>query len=91
MDWTTAGVTLLEVTTPFTVIVPLVNGLVLFVHEIDCPLGAAHTQPGPEAPTGSTPAGRVSVTVTGWFSAAPDELAATVYVTGVPGVSVEAM
>jgi hypothetical protein len=32
----------------------------------------------PEAPTGSTPAGRVSVTVTGWFSVAPEELADTV-------------
>src|SRR5580692_226717 len=78
LDWISAGVTLLEVTTPFTVIVPLVNGLVLFVHDICCPLGAPHTQPGPEAPVGSTPAGRVSVTVTGWFSTAPDELAATV-------------
>ena len=65
-------------TTPFTVIVPLVNGLVLLVHDICCPLGAPQTQPVPEAPTGSTPAGRVSVTVTGWFSAAPEELAATV-------------
>ncbi len=70
--------TLLEVTTPLTVIVPLVNGLVLFVHEICCRLGAPHTHPGPEAPTGRTPLGRVSVTVTGGFSAAPEELAATV-------------
>ena len=69
--------TLAEVTTPFTVIVPLVNGLVLFVHDICCPDGAAHTQPGPDAPTGSTPAGSVSVIVTGWFSAAPEELAVT--------------
>ena len=37
LDWTTAGVMLLEVTTPFTVIVPLVNGLVLSVHDMDCP------------------------------------------------------
>jgi hypothetical protein len=65
------------VTTPFTVIVPLVNGLTLLVHDICCPLGAAQTQPVPEAPTGSTPVGRVSVTVTGWFSAAPEELDAT--------------
>ena len=65
-------------TTPFTVIVPLVNGLVLFVHDICWPLGAPQTQPGPDAPTGTTPAGRVSVTVTGEFSAAPEELAATV-------------
>jgi hypothetical protein len=78
LDWITAGVTLLEVTTPFTVIVPVVNGLVLFVHEICCPDGAPHTHPGPEAPTGRTPLGRVSVTVTGEFSAAPEELAATV-------------
>src|SRR3984885_1354913 len=76
--WISAGVTPLEVTTPFTVIVPLVNGLVLFVHEICCPDGAPHTHPGPEAPTGRTPLGRVSVTVTGEFSAAPEELAATV-------------
>ena len=74
---TSAGVTLLEVTTPLTVIVPLVNGLVLLVHDICCPLGAAADPAGPEAPTGSTPAGRVSVSVTGWFSAAPEELAAT--------------
>ena len=77
LAWITAGVTLLEVTTPLTVIVPLVNGLVLSVHDICCPLGAPHTHPDPEAPTGRTPAGSVSVTVTGWFSAAPDELAAT--------------
>src|SRR5580693_5077383 len=87
LDWISAGVTLLEVTTPFTVIVPLVNGLELLVHEICCPLGAPHTHPGPDAPTGRTPLGRVSVTVTGEFSAAPDELAATVYVTGLPGDS----
>ncbi|HEY4994424.1 MAG TPA: hypothetical protein VII33_20325, partial [Nakamurella sp.] len=48
LDWTIAGVTLLEFTTPFTVIVPLVNGLVLFVHDICCPLGAPHTHPGPD-------------------------------------------
>src|SRR5580700_5377257 len=78
LDWTSAGVTLLEVTTPFTVIVPLVNGLVLFVHDICCPLGAPHTHPVPEAATGRTPLGRVSVTVTGEFSGAPEELAATV-------------
>jgi hypothetical protein len=88
--WTTAGVRLLEVTTAFTVIVPLVNGLVLAVHEICCPLGAPHTHPVPEAPTGSAPLGTVSVTVTGEFSAAPEELAATVYVTGLPGDSVAA-
>src|SRR5580700_4488198 len=85
--WTKAGVTLLEVTTAFTVIVPLVNGLVLFVHDICCPDGAPHTHPGPDAPTGRTPLGTVSVTVTGRFSAAPAELAATVYVTGLPGDS----
>ena len=44
---TRAGVRLLEVTTPLTVIVPLVNGLVLFVHDICCPLGAPQTQPVP--------------------------------------------
>src|SRR5579872_534753 len=88
--WIRAGVTVPEVTTPFTVIVPLVNGLVLFVHDICCPLGAPHTHPVPDAPTGTTPLGRVSVTVTGRFSAAPEELAATVYVTGLPGVSVAA-
>ena len=77
LDWIRAGVTLLEFTTPFTVIVPLVNGLVLFVHDICCPDGAPHTHPVPEAPTGRTPLGRVSVTVTGEFSAAPEELAAT--------------
>ncbi|MCM2416417.1 hypothetical protein [Streptomyces sp. RKAG290] len=76
--WMRAGVTLLEVTTPLTVIVPLVNGLVLFVHDTCCPLGGSHTHPGPEATTGTTPAGRVSVTVTGRFSAAPEELAVTV-------------
>jgi hypothetical protein len=74
LDWIIAGVTLPDVTTPFTVIVPLVNGLVLSVHEICCPLGAPHTHPGPDAPTGTTPLGSVSVTVTGEFSAAPDEL-----------------
>ena len=37
LDWIRAGVTLLEVTTPFTVIVPVVNGLVLLVHDICCP------------------------------------------------------
>ena len=58
-DWTWAWVTLLEVTTAFTVIVPLVNGVLVLVHEIDCPLGAAQVQPVPEAPTGTTPAGRV--------------------------------
>src|SRR5580658_905540 len=78
LDWMSAEVTLPEFTTAFTVIVPLVNGLVLLVHEICCPAGAPHTQPGPEAPAGSTPAGRVSVTVTGKFSAAPEELAVTV-------------
>src|ERR1700722_10540782 len=31
-DWTSAWVTLLEATTPLTVIVPLVNGLLLLVH-----------------------------------------------------------
>src|SRR6202042_836860 len=76
--WIRAGVTPLEFTTPFTVIVPLVNGLVLFVHEICCPDGAPHTHPAPDAPTGRTPLGRVSVTVTGKVSAAPEELAATV-------------
>src|ERR1700683_3472098 len=65
--WTSAGVTLLDVTTPFPVIVPLLNGLLLSVHEICCPLGAPHTHPVPEAPTGTTPDGRVSVTVTGEF------------------------
>ena len=90
LDWTRAGVTLLEFTTPFTVIVPLVNGLVLLVHDICCPDGAPHTHPVPKAPTGRTPLGRVSVTVTGKFSAAPEELAATWYVTGLPGVSVAA-
>jgi hypothetical protein len=62
---------------PFTVIVPLVNGLVLSVHEICCPLGAPHTHPVPSAPAGTTPPGRVSVTVTGEFSGGPDEDAAT--------------
>ena len=85
LDWTRAGVTLGEFTTPFTVIVPAVNGLVLLVHDICCPDGAAHTHPVPEASTGRTPLGRVSVTVTGEFSAAPEELAATLYVTGLPG------
>src|ERR1022692_2280715 len=87
LPWTRAGVTAAEFTTPFTVIVPLVNGLVLFVHDICCPLGAPHTHPAPEAPTGTTPLGKVSVTVTGKFSAAPEEPAATVYVTGLPGTS----
>lgn len=76
LDWTRAGVTLLDFTTALTVIVPLVNGLVLLVHDICCPDGAAHTHPVPEAPAGTTPAGTVSVTVTGKFSAAPEELAA---------------
>ena len=76
-DATSAAVMLPDVTTPFTVIVPLVNGLVLSVHEICCPLGAAHTHPVPSAPTGTTPLGSVSVTVTGEFSVAPDEDAAT--------------
>src|ERR1700735_1014429 len=67
--WIRAGVTLPEFTTAFTVIVPLVNGLVLLVHEICCPLGAPHTHPGPAAAAGTTPLGRVSVTVTGKFSA----------------------
>src|SRR5450432_159241 len=88
--WIRAGVTAAEFTTPFTVIVPLVNGLVLFVHDTCCPLGAPHTHPVPEAPTGTTPGGRVSVTVTGEFSAAPEELAVTVYVTGLPGTSAAA-
>jgi hypothetical protein len=44
---TRAGVRLLEVTTPLTVIVPLVNGLPLLVHDICCPLGAPQTQPAP--------------------------------------------
>src|SRR5580700_369097 len=78
LDWMSAGVTPAEFTTAFTVIVPLVNGLVLFVHEICCPAGAPHTHPAPDAPTGRTPLGRVSVTVTGEVSAAPEELAATV-------------
>jgi hypothetical protein len=78
LAWICAGVMLAEVTTPFTVIVPLVNGLVLFVHDICCPLGAPHAHPAPDAATGSTPLGSVSVTVTGEFSAAPEELAATV-------------
>ena len=91
LDWIRAGVTLLEFTTPFTVIVPLVNGLVLLVHDICCPIGAPHTQPVPEAPRpAATPLGRVSVTVTGKFSVAPDELAATLYVTGLPGDRVAA-
>ena len=77
LDWIMAGVTLPDLTTPFTVMVPLVNGLVVLVHEICCPLGAAHVHPVPDAPTGSTPAGSVSVTVTGEFSVAPEELAAT--------------
>src|SRR5580693_716580 len=76
--WIRAGVTAPELTTAFTVIFPLVNGVVLFVHDICCPLGAPHTHPGPEAATGRTPAGSVSVTVTGKFSAGPDELGATV-------------
>src|ERR1700721_552660 len=53
--WIRAGVTVLELTTPFTVTVPLVNGLVLFVHDTLCPLGAPHTHPTPDAPTGRTP------------------------------------
>jgi len=65
------------VTTPLTVIVPLVNGLVLLVHEICWPLRAPQTHPVPEAPAGSTPAGRVSVIVAGWFSVPPEELAVT--------------
>jgi hypothetical protein len=77
LDSIIAVVMLPDVTTPFTVIVPPVNGLVLSVHEICCPLGAPHTHPGPEAPTGTTPLGMVSVTVTGESSAAPDEDAAT--------------
>jgi hypothetical protein len=75
--WISDGVTLEEVTTPLTMIVPLVNGLDVEVQETCWPLGAAQVQPVPEAPTGSTPLGSVSVTVTGWFSVAPDELAAT--------------
>jgi hypothetical protein len=74
---TRADVRLLAVTTPLTQIAPLVNGLVLFVHDICCPLGTPQTQPVPEAPTGSTPAGMVSVSVTGWFSVAPEELTST--------------
>src|SRR6266536_1531413 len=46
-DWPWAWVTLLEVTTAFTVIVPLVNGVPVLVHEIDCPFGAPQTQPVP--------------------------------------------
>src|SRR6202035_5443799 len=53
--WISAGVTLPEFTTPFTVIVPLVNGLVLVVHDICCPVGAPHTHPVPHAPAGTTP------------------------------------
>ena len=77
-DWTRAGVTLPELTTPFTVIVPLVNGLVLFVHEICCPLGAPQAQPGPNALDRQQPGRQSLGQVTGWFSAAPEELAATV-------------
>jgi hypothetical protein len=77
LDWIKAGVTLPDLTTPFTVMVPLVKGLIVLVHEICCPLGAPHVHPVPDAPTGSTPAGSVSVTVTGEFSVAPEELAAT--------------
>ena len=66
-----------ELTTAFTVIVPEVNALALFVHDICCPDGALHTHPVPEAPAGTTPDGRVSVTVTARFSAAPEELAVT--------------
>src|SRR5450755_38540 len=91
LDWTTAGVTVPDFTTPFTVIVPLVNGLVLLVHEICCPDGAPHTHPGPSAPTGRTPVGRVSVTVTGEFSAAPEELTATWYVIELPAARVAAV
>jgi hypothetical protein len=72
LDSITAAVMLADVTTPFTVTEPLVNGLALLVHEICCPDGAPHTHPVPDAPTGTTPAGSVSVTVTGEFSAAPD-------------------
>jgi hypothetical protein len=76
-DSITVAVMLPDVTIPFTVTVPPVNGLVLSVHEICCPLGAPHTHPGPDAPTGTTPLGRVSVTVTGESSVGPDEDAAT--------------
>jgi hypothetical protein len=57
--WISDWVTLVEVTTAFTVNDPLVNGLVVLVHEIDCPTGTAHVQPVPEAPTGTTPLGSV--------------------------------
>jgi hypothetical protein len=74
VDW----VTLLPVTTPFTVIEPLVNGLVVLVQEMVWPLGAPQVQPVPKALTGSTPDGSVSVIVTGWFSVAPLWVAVTV-------------
>jgi hypothetical protein len=77
LDWTRDWVTLLELTTPFTVMVPVENGLVLLVHEICWPDGAPQTHPVPDAPTGFTPAGNVWVTVTGEFSVAPEELATT--------------
>ncbi len=89
-DWMMAGVMLPDVTTPFTVIEPLVNVPAVLVHEICCPIGEPHTHPVPSALTGTTPAGSVSVTVTGTVSAAPDELAVTTYVTGLPGASVAA-
>jgi hypothetical protein len=73
-----ADVTLLDVTTPLTVMLPLVKGLDVDVHEICCPDGAAQVQPVPDATKGTTPVGRVWVMVTGWFSVAPLAVAVTV-------------
>ena len=69
-------------TMPTTVIVgrvvPAAKGALLFVQVIFCPTGAAQTQPVPNAPTGTTPAGTVSVTEIGEVSSVP---AATLGVT----------
>ena len=42
LDWMIAAVTPVVLTTPFTVMVPLVNGLLLLVHEMLCPAARAH-------------------------------------------------
>ncbi len=52
-------------------VVPLGNGVPEFVQVIFCPDGAPQTQPLPNAPTGTTPAGSVSVTEIGCVSLAP--------------------
>jgi hypothetical protein len=74
-DATVEEVTPDAVTMPSTVMgaseAPAANGVLLSVHVITCPDGAAQVQPGPYAPAGVTPAGSVSLTETGELSLAP--------------------